>query len=582
MGVFNSGGTSIPVGMFIGAEIETADKNSPLEKLPKYLQTGVKTVDKIHLICSHELIHFQQHDSVTNLLGASIHEGVCDFIGELISGGLINEYQVEYGNAHEKELWQSFKKQMNGKDYSNWLYNGSKAKDIPADMGYYIGYRICASYYANATDKKRALLDLLTFTNAETILNKSGYDSIIKNKPDPIEASAYKIDCNIIPSEKKINFKTILSVVANSPLPDTIKLLLHKDSKIKQVSLNNKSAFFELVKSNKPANRYMPESATLQIMPNLKLKGKIDIAIDYETTFNELKQNNSTFTNEWISLASYSSWYPVNYDWGSYVYEINVQVPEGFKVSGTGNLTFNNGKYRLADPKKGGDMVLIASDKLQTKSFDEAGTKIRLDYIDYSNEKADSIINGTIHTYKYFSEIFGSIDSADLTIVSTPLKGNSAFSRKNFIYMQTKGQSENGTLKTICHEIAHFWWNKGEDSWEDWLSESFAEFSTLLFVKKYISIDAYNKQIADYKKQTEGLGVIWGLDRSSDNASLILYYKGSLVLHDFMNFIGEKKFFSLLSQIHKRGMAKTADVLQLINDTVSKEAGNYLEALLKK
>ncbi|MBX9733147.1 MAG: hypothetical protein K2X37_03720 [Chitinophagaceae bacterium] len=581
VGVFNSGGTGVPAGMFIGAEIETADKNSPLEKLPKYLQTGVKTVDKIHLICSHELIHFQQYDSSNNLLGAAIHEGVCDFIGELISGGLINEYQVTYGNEHEKELWEAFKKEMNGKDYSKWLYNGNNAKDIPADMGYYIGYKICSSYYHKAPDKSKALHDLLTFTNAQTILDNSDYENSFKTKLNPIEASSYTINCHIKPDEKKINFKTIISIVANNPLPDTLKLLLHKDSKIEQVKLNNVPTFFELVKADKPANRYMPESATLLIAPKEKLIGKIDITLDYETVFNELKQNNSNFTNEWISLASYSSWYPVNYEWGSYTYEIDVKVPDSFKVTGTGNLQFKNGRYHLSSAKKVADMVLIASTKLQTKFFNEPGTKIRIDYIDYSEEKADSIINGTIQAYTYFKEIFGKIDSADLTIVSTPTKGNSAFSRKDFIYMQTKGQSGNATLKTICHEIGHFWWNKGGDNMEDWLSESFAEFSTLLFTKKYQGIQAYEKRIADYKKQTEGLEPIWGLNRSSNNASLILYYKGSVILHDFMNFIGEEKFIKLLFAIHARGLGKTEQVLQLTESAVSKEASVYLENLLK-
>jgi len=148
--------------------------------------------------------------------------------------------------------------------------------------------------------------------------------------------------------------------------------------------------------------------------------------------------------------------------------------------------------------------------------------------------------------------------------------------------MQTNGQSNTATLKTISHEVAHFWWNKGEDSWEDWLSESFAEFSTLLFLKKYVGNDLYNKQIEDYKKQTEGLDPIWGLDRSPDQASLILYYKGSVVLNDFMKYVGEEAFYKLLSEIHAKNINKTKDIISLINSTISEKAGNYLVELLQK
>lgn len=44
---------------------------------------------------------------------------------------------------------------MNAVDTSNWLYQGDKAKDKPADLGYYIGYEICESYYKNTASKNK-------------------------------------------------------------------------------------------------------------------------------------------------------------------------------------------------------------------------------------------------------------------------------------------------------------------------------------------------------------------------------------------------------------------------------------------
>jgi hypothetical protein len=205
-----------------------------------------------------------------------------------------------------------------------------------------------------------------------------------------------------------------------------------------------------------------------------------------------------------------------------------------------------------------------------------------MDYINYTDAKADSIINGSINAYRYFNELFGAIDSAAITIAATPVYGNSAFSRTNFIYLQTKGQTSLATAKTIGHEIAHFWWNQGQDSWEDWLSESFAEFSTLLFIRKYISTEDFDRLLREYQQQTSGLGPIWGLKRSASDASLILYYKGSLVLNDFMHFIGEDAFQKWTTKIHQQKIKNTNDLIALTNTLLSEKAGSYLTELLKK
>ena len=65
---------------------------------------------------------------------------------------------------------------MLGTDASNWLYQGDKAKDRPADLGYYIGYKICEAYYAHAVDKKQAIKDILEIKDFNQFLSASRYE----------------------------------------------------------------------------------------------------------------------------------------------------------------------------------------------------------------------------------------------------------------------------------------------------------------------------------------------------------------------------------------------------------------------
>ena len=48
--------------------------------------------------------------------------------------------------------------------------------DRPADLGYYIGYKIAEAYYKNAADKKQAVKDILEIKDFNEFLKASKYE----------------------------------------------------------------------------------------------------------------------------------------------------------------------------------------------------------------------------------------------------------------------------------------------------------------------------------------------------------------------------------------------------------------------
>ena len=68
---------------------------------------------------------------------------------------------------------------MLGQETKNWLYNGNDAPNGNADLGYFIGYEICKSYYNNSKNKKQALKEIIeleyTKENVIKFLEKSKY-----------------------------------------------------------------------------------------------------------------------------------------------------------------------------------------------------------------------------------------------------------------------------------------------------------------------------------------------------------------------------------------------------------------------
>ena len=163
IGAFNSGGTTSRHGLIIGAEMQ-------------------QDVSFIPHIVAHEVVHFnQQYGGKDSLLKRCIKEGSADFIGELISGNHINERAFAYGELHEDRLKEEFIDKMHEKTNDGWLYgSGNATDDRPNDLGYWMGYKICESYFKKAKDKKKAIDDILNIKDFDSFLAESGYLSQMK------------------------------------------------------------------------------------------------------------------------------------------------------------------------------------------------------------------------------------------------------------------------------------------------------------------------------------------------------------------------------------------------------------------
>ncbi len=191
IGLLNTGGTVSNNFVLIGTEVTTSTKDIDLSEFnndafSKVLADGGNIVQKIKNIVSHECVHTQQKQPKEKdaiqcpLLYDVMQEGFCDFIGELVSGDQINKIPLEYGDNHEKELWIEFKNELCNETSKNWLYDYSTVKDKPADLGYYIGYKIAKEYYENAVDKKQAIIDIIEMKDPIKFLQLSKYDQKIK------------------------------------------------------------------------------------------------------------------------------------------------------------------------------------------------------------------------------------------------------------------------------------------------------------------------------------------------------------------------------------------------------------------
>lgn len=134
--------------------------------------------DRFVRVIVHEYAHVQQAVAFseaegTTVLSASLEEGAAEFITELTTGAMSYAYIGALVAGREKDIETAFAADAGKTDLSAWLYNSTPEK--PADLGYWVGYRIVKSYYQNAADKGQALRDIFGMTDPNEFLARSGW-----------------------------------------------------------------------------------------------------------------------------------------------------------------------------------------------------------------------------------------------------------------------------------------------------------------------------------------------------------------------------------------------------------------------
>ncbi|GAA4030153.1 hypothetical protein GCM10022409_12990 [Hymenobacter glaciei] len=180
IGRFNSGGTASQHGMLIGTDQMSGAPDTPRGELSLWERNTLGPIETLPDIVAHEQVHYlQKKGGPSTLLRGAINEGMADFLAELTTGCRPTSRYYTYGDAHEKQVWADFTKEMDGTNWNNWIANGGtqETEEKPGDLGYYVGYRICQAYYEEQTDKKQAVHDILNISDYPAFLAASRYEA---------------------------------------------------------------------------------------------------------------------------------------------------------------------------------------------------------------------------------------------------------------------------------------------------------------------------------------------------------------------------------------------------------------------
>lgn len=189
----------------------------------------------------------------------------------------------------------------------------------------------------------------------------------------------------------------------------------------------------------------------------------------------------------------------------------------------------------------------------------KAGEKVNIEIYHHPSHtyNLDRFVKGVKHSMDYFSENFGPYQYTQMRILEFPRYSTFAQSFPNTVpFAESFGWvgdfSDPNDLDYVytvtAHEVAHQWWGHqitpSATRGANQISESMAEYSSLMVMKKEYGVDAMQKflkeELDTYLRGRANESKFEKTLMDNDNQAYVWYQKGGLVLYALQDLIGEK------------------------------------------
>jgi hypothetical protein len=407
----------------------------------------------------------------------------------------------------------------------------------------------------------------------------------------------FKIRLQLDPESQHIHVNANLRLNPDEPLPDTLHFSLHEQFTIHKITGKGIQNFiFDI---DAPAvSVFMRNARPLKIMleEDIDRNKPLDIVFEYEGTITAWAENSANVVSkDWVELGMYLPWFPSGFILGYFTYEIQAECDPAYQLRSYGGYTNQNDTWYFKRTIPDFDINLVASKNLKTMERESRDYRLFFHYESLLAETAVGVSHDLAKILDYYATWFGGDKKGEnFTVIQSAREKGGDYARKGLIVASKltddryKNQHEK-IIRNLGHEAAHLWWRMAPAySWEDWLNESFAEYSVLLVIKRMFGEAAYQNWISDKSSGLDGIPPIWEFNRNnmqtSDGPDIIqtnLYNKGPVLLHELTKRIGEDAFLLLCKQMVASSVSSTDAFLSLVEKNHGRKIRNWFEDLLK-
>ncbi|HDZ40158.1 MAG TPA: hypothetical protein ENH59_00540 [Bacteroidetes bacterium] len=404
------------------------------------------------------------------------------------------------------------------------------------------------------------------------------------DEADTIDHPRYKIKLSIDPAEQYIDVDCTWDI-PNDSRGNTIHFYLHRQLQILELTINGNESF--TISQDTSDIRYMP-CAIKYTLTNQGLKNnKLSLHLKYSGRITEWPEwSPNVIGEEWTEIGSYFPWYPLNRNYGTFTYEVEVLPDDNYLTFMMGIEAVDNNWAFYANESPTNDIVLCASKNLKT---------IKKEIYQYSlcvahSTFSDSLINtltADIRQILFLYNRWFPPGGNTMCLVESMREKGGGYARLGGIYLPgftdaDYYDSRIGYTRYLAHEISHLWWHRADaNTWEDWLNEGFAEYTALMVLREIHGQEAFEEWIEKKIKQSDGTDPVWQYDRNGEQAYTILNNKTPLLLYELEKRIGLEQFRRLMWDLLIDSGSTTYEFKRILENMESKETADWFFGILK-
>lgn len=276
-------------------------------------------------------------------------------------------------------------------------------------------------------------------------------------------------------------------------------------------------------------------------------------------------------TDNIIELNRYGVWFPC---------ELSCGVNTSAEISGCGEYflvkgEFDGSLWRYSADEWDMNLILYRKSVLKTVS----GKHISIYYADNSLDGAAEFSRNVFEDVLdyYTKELFNKDydKHTEMACLYPALTSGGAYKRDGLIVCISPGTDEKEAITVNAHELAHEWCTGADvGSWEDWLNETTAEWSMLLYCLDRDKTDIFNAMTEEHLAKAPEFPPIKTEDGSRPEG---VHTKGTALFYELYKAFGAETIKSvirifvgldvktterLLDEMKVRGLSEAAAVLE--------------------
>jgi aminopeptidase N len=206
-------------------------------------------------------------------------------------------------------------------------------------------------------------------------------------------------------------------------------------------------------------------------------------------------------------------------------------------------------------------------------------------------DRAKSLLAVAQQAVRHFTQLYGEFPYGKLAVAEIPFFPGGYSPSSMVLLGEVLFESASPVKKMfdaiVAHEVAHQWWGNlvvPQGPGCGWLAEGFAEYSSLLYVRRVQGEKAFRRALWDAKQQYHYLNqnppeeAIIDTDPFNQQGSYmgVVYSKGAYVLHMLRGVVGDKAFFDALKTFLDDHRFSTATIDEFIAEC-EKQSGQRLK-----